>query len=372
MQLVIERSILLKALARLQSIVEKRNTIPILANIKLEASAGQLQLTVTDMDLVASEAVDVEVTEEGALTVPAHTLYDIVRKLPDGAQIALNDNAQSAQLEVKAGSARFALSFLPSEDFPVMSQGDMTHHFTLPSEQLVRLLDKSRFAMSTEETRYYLNGVYLHADEQGEEAQLVAVATDGHRLARISAVLPEGASGMPGIIIPRKAVNELRKILDEQGEEVTVSLSEAKIKFAAGRVMLLSKLVDGTFPDYQRVIPSQNDKVMEVETDALMQAVDRVSIISSEKTRGIRFALDKQKLTLSARSPESGTATEEVVVAYEHNDFEIGFNSRYVLEMLSQLEGDQVRFVLADSNAPALVLDAVDSKALYVIMPMRV
>lgn len=371
--LTIERAVLLKSLARLQSIVEKRNTIPILSNIKLDATGSSLQLTVTDMEIAASETVAADVKLEGALTVPAATLYDIVRKIPEGAQISLDTDTDATQLVVESGNARFVLSYLPAAEFPVMSEGEMSHEFSLSTESCLDLIDKSRFAMSTEETRYYLNGVYFHAanDESGSEV-LKAVATDGHRLARVEAPLPKGASGMPGVIIPRKTVNELNKFLEEQGGEVGIKLSETKIRFQAGDVVLLSKLVDGTFPDYERVIPDNNDKNMELDTKLLRQAVDRVSTISTEKTRGVRFGLSAGKLTLFAQSPEAGSAKEEIDVTYSADEFEIGFNSRYVLEMMQQLEGETTQFVFADSNSPTIVRDPSDVTSLYVIMPMRV
>ncbi len=370
-KLTIERSVLLKSLSRLGSIVEKRNTIPILSNIKLDAGEGTLQITATDMDLVASEEVAAQVETQGTLTVPAQTLHDIVRKLPDGSQIAFDTDTQAAQLIVRAGTAEFKLSFLPASDFPVMSEGELSHQFSLPAEECLSLIEKCRFAMSTEETRYYLNGVYLHAEE-GDKKMLKAVATDGHRLARIETALPEGAAGMPGIIIPRKTVNELRKLLDEQGEQVDIALSDSKIRFSAGNVVLLSKLVDGTFPDYQRVIPEGNNRIMEVDSKAFTDAVDRVSTISTEKTRGIKLELTSGKLTLSAHSPDAGSAVEEMDVNYSAESLEIGFNSRYMLEMMGQLEGDTTQFLFSDTNAPALVSDPSDVTALYVIMPMRV
>ncbi len=372
LKLTIERSALLKSLARLQSIVEKRNTIPILSNIKLDASGDGLQLTATDMDILASENVTAQIEGGGALTVPAGTLYDIVRKLPDGAQIELDTNNSSSQLIVEAGSARFALSYLSAEDFPNITEGDMSHKFTIATKELLALIDKARFAMSTEETRYYLNGVYLHVAGEGDAQTLRAVATDGHRLARIETAVPAGAAGMPGVIIPRKTVNELGKLLDEAEENVEVALSDAKIRFASGNVVLVSKLVDGTFPDYERVIPEGNDKLMEVDSKLLSDSVDRVSTISTEKTRGIKFSLEPGKLTLLAQNPEGGTAKETIDVTYSASGLDIGFNSRYMLEMMGQLDGETTQFLLNDPNAPALVSDPGDVTALYVIMPMRV
>lgn len=372
MKLVIERAVLLKALAPIQSIVERRGTIPILANVKLDAGNGQLALTATDMDIAIVEQVKADVSEKGVTTVPAHMFYEIVRKLPDGSNIALTQGEKDAKLTISAGQSRFSLASLPVDDFPVMAEGDLGHSFTITPAECKALLEKTRFAISTEETRYYLNGVYLHAANNQGAAVLRAVATDGHRLARMEVALPEGAEQIPGVIIPRKTVAELYKLVEEAGDKVEVALSESKIRFSAGNAVLVSKLIDGTFPDYERVIPTGNDKIMEVEGKAFSNAVDRVSVITSEKSRGIKLALSGSKITLSASSSEQGTATEELSVSYGADPVEIGFNSRYLLDMMAQVEGDTAQFVFADSNSPTIVRDPADVGALYVIMPMRV
>lgn len=374
MKFSIERSVLLKALGRLQGIVERRNTIPILSNIKLDAEKDSVQLTVTDMDIAASESIEASVDTGGALTIPAHTFYDIIRKLPEGSQVELHSNEASSQLIVLSGSARFALSYLPAKDFPVMPEGDLTHSFSLSANQFAALVEKARFAMSIEETRYYLNGIYLHvAKDEKNNAVLRAVATDGHRLARIQIAVPEGAEGMPGVIVPRKTVGEIKKLVeDEENGDIAVALSENKIRFQIGGRVLLSKLIDGTFPDYDRVIPKNNDKIMEVNARLFSAAVDRVSTISLEKTKGIKLALTKGRLSLSAQSPESGTASEEMEVSYDAGSLEIGFNSRYMLEMMTQIAGESVQFLFSDPAAPVLARDPADINALYVIMPMRV
>lgn len=372
-KLTLERADFLSALSRIQGIVEKRNTIPILANVMLEAGKNSLKLTATDMDMVAQETIPAQVEIEGATTVPAHTLYDIIRKLPEGSTVVLEADPASGRVHVESGSAKFDLSYLPAEDFTVLAEGKMTHKIKLSAKECDKLIDKAKFAMSTEETRYYLNGVYLHvANNSSGDPVLRAVATDGHRLARIEMPLPDDADGMPGVIIPRKAVAELKKLTEENSGDIEISLSESKIRFASGNVVLLSKLIDGTFPDYEKVIPEGNNKILEVDAKILSQSVDRVSTISTEKTRGIKLALDAGKMMLSANSPESGQAEEEIEVNYASDKLEIGFNSRYMLEMLTQLEGDTAQFLLADSTSPALVRDPSEVGALYVIMPMRV
>ena len=372
MKLIIERAALLKSLGHVQSVVERRNTIPILSNVRIDAGKGGLSLNATDMDIEIVETTQAEVAKGGATTAPAHTLYDIVRKLPDGAQVELASTADGGQIALAAGRSRFSLACLPVEDFPAMSGGDFSHTFSLGAADLRTLIDRTRFAISTEETRYYLNGIYLHAAKSDGVAVLRAVATDGHRLARVELPLPQGAAGMPGIIVPRKAVVEVRKLIEETEGDISISLSDAKIKFSFDNVSLVSKLIDGTFPDYERVIPTGNDKVLEAERKPLFDAVDRVSAISSEKSRSIKMNCEKGLITLSASSPDAGSATEEVEARYTASHLEIGFNSRYLLEILGQIEGEAARFTMADAASPTVIRDVADASAMYVLMPMRV
>jgi DNA polymerase-3 subunit beta len=372
MKLTIERAALLKSLAHVQSVVERRTTIPILSNVKLEGRAGLLSLNATDMDLDIIEAVPADVVRPGATTAPAHTFYEIVRKLPDGSQVEIEHDAESGQLTLRSGRSKFSLACLPVEDFPVLSGGELPYSFSLSAAELKTLIDRTRFAISTEETRYYLNGIYLHAAKAEGVDVLRAVATDGHRLARVEITLPDGAAGMPGIIVPRKTVAEIRKLIDETDGEITVSLSETKLKFAFGDAVLTSKLIDGTFPDYERVIPADNDKVLVVDCKSFAQAVDRVSAISTEKSRAIKLALEKGSATLSASSAENGSATEEIEADYTSTPLEIGFNSRYLMDILAQVEGDTARFAMADAASPTVVREMTDGGAIYVLMPMRV
>ena len=372
MKLTIERAALLKALNHVQSVVERRNTIPILSNVKIEGKGGRVSLNATDMDLDIVESVAAEVSRAGATTAPAHTFYEIIRKLPEGSQVELESAGKEGQLTLRSGRSKFNLPVLPVEDFPVLSGGELPHSFTVSGADLKALIDRTRFAISSEETRYYLNGIYLHAAKSDGVAVLRAVATDGHRLARVQVPLPEGASGMPGVIVPRKTVVELRKLLDEGGDEVTISLSESKIRFAFDDAAMTSKLIDGTFPDYERVIPADNDKVLVVARGDFSAAVDRVSAISTERSRAIKLAVAKGAITLSASSPESGSAVEELEASYDSSPIEIGFNSRYLLDIMQQIEGDAARFVMADAASPTVVREVADGGALYVLMPMRV
>jgi DNA polymerase-3 subunit beta len=370
MKATIERAVLLKSLSHVQSVVERRNTIPILSNVLIEATAsGGLRLMATDLDLQIVETVDAQVETPGATTVSAHTLFDIARKLPEGSQVQLS--ASEGKMQVNAGRARFNLSTLPRDDFPVIAEGELPTKFELPSETLKQIVDKTRFAISTEETRYYLNGIFLHVSDEAQPV-LKAAATDGHRLARVTVPRPEGAAGMPDVIIPRKCVAELRKLLDEVDGSVEVTLSPTKIRFGLGTAILTSKLIDGTFPDYSRVIPTANDKLLKIDPRSFEEGVDRVATIASEKTRAVKMALERDKITLSVTSPENGTAAEEVSGDYSAEGFEIGFNARYLLDILGQIEGDTVEVHLADAAAPTLIRENDKAAALYVLMPMRV
>jgi DNA polymerase-3 subunit beta len=372
MKLTIERAALLKALSHVQSVVERRTTIPILSNVLLRAEGGRLALSATDMDLEIVERVPTQVQRDGRTTAPAHTLYDIVRKLRDGAQVELDAVGERNEMILRSGRSTFTLACLPPEDYPVMSAGELPHNFTLSTSELRGLIDRTRFAISTEETRYYLNGIYVHATKSNEVPVLRAVATDGHRLARVEMTAPEGAAGIPGVIVPRKTVLELRKLVDEGDAEIHISLSDTKIRCVVGDASLTSKLIDGTFPDYDRVIPTNNDKTLEIACKEFAEAVDRVATISTERSRAVKLAIEPGNLTVSATSPENGTAIEEIEARYQASPIEIGFNSRYLLDIAEQIGGEYVNFVMSDAASPTLVRDSADSSALYVLMPMRV
>jgi DNA polymerase III subunit beta len=375
MKATIERAKLLRCLSHVQSVVERRNTIPILSNVLIEAAAdGMVKIMATDLDLQVVESLDAASVETpGAITVQAHLLFDIARKLPDGSQVSL-ETAEN-RMAVKAGRSRFSLPTLPRDDFPVIVEGDLPTSFELPARVLAEMIDRTRFAISTEETRYYLNGIFLHVSDD-DQPVLRAAATDGHRLARFTLPRPEGAEGMPDVIVPRKAVGELRKLLEEALDgNVEIDLSASKIRFTLGGeggVMLTSKLIDGTFPDYSRVIPTGNDKLLKLDPKSFYEGVDRVATIATEKTRAVKMGLEADKVTLSVTSPDNGTAAEEVPADYRSDALEIGFNANYLKDILHQIDGDTVELHLADPGAPTLIRQNEKSPALYVLMPMRV
>jgi DNA polymerase-3 subunit beta len=378
MKIKVERSALMKALSHVQNVVERRNTIPILANVLIRAKEGALSLAATDMEIAALEQVAAEVVRNGATTAPAATLYEIVRKLPEGAVIELDHPGGDSQLALRAGRYATSLVCLPVEDFPALQEGTLPHRFQLKAGVLRDLVDRTRFAISTEETRYYLNGIYLHVAESEGAPVLRAVATDGHRLARVEEDLPDGAAGMPGVIVPRKAVLELRKLLDDvPGQDlVEIALSDTKIRFQFGTVTLTSKLIDGTFPDYDRVIPRDNDKLLRIAKKDFAEAVDRVAAISSERSRPVKMAIAKQGMTLSAASPEQGTAEEQIDadrLEYDAGPMEIGFQARYLRDITDQMaDSVRVEFKFHDGAAPTLIRAEGDPRAVYVLMPMRV
>ena len=373
MKLTIERSALLKTLGHVQSVVERRNTIPILSNVMLTADGGRLRLTATDLDIQIVDSTDAIIDIPGDTTVPAQTLMDIVRKLPEGSQVQL-EKQSDGRLRVVAGRSRFQMPVLPSDDFPNISRGQMEHSFTLPINSLREALERTRFAMSTEETRYYLNGIFMHvvSSDDAPGGELIVAATDGHRLARSKVNSGEAAiAGMPDVIIPRKAVGEVMKLMSEYDGEVEISVSKTKIGFDIGHLSLTTKAIDGTFPDYSRVIPQGNKILVKANVKELAEVVDRVTVIATEKTRAVRMRVEDAAIKLSVTSPESGTSAEELACE-ENGSIDIGFNARYLTEMLKYIGSEEVELRFGDSASPVLITDLNRPEDKNVIMPMRV
>jgi DNA polymerase III subunit beta len=372
MKFTIERAALIKALGHVQSVVERRNTIPILSNVLLSADRNGVSFAATDLDMEIVDFADAQVDTPGQITAPAHTLYEIVRKLPEGAEVELRYAGDDPRLQISAGRSKFNLPVLPAGDFPVMSSDGLSQRINLDTSALIRLIDKTRFAISTEETRYYLNGLYLHTVGEGAGQQLRAVATDGHRLALAEMMAPEGIAGVPGVIVPRKTVQEARRLLEDAGETVELQVSSSKIRLQFGRASLTSKVIDGSFPDYMRVIPRDNDKMLTVDIALFAAAVDRVATISAEKSRSVKMAIEPGRVTLTVRNMEAGQAVEELEAEYDSDGFEIGFNARYLLDVAGQIQGEAAEFRFADPASPTLVLDSSDTGVQYVLMPLRV
>jgi DNA polymerase III subunit beta len=370
MKLTIDRNALMRALSHVQAVVERRNTIPILSNILLQAEGDRLSLTATDLDIEATDAAEAKIKKAGAVTAPAQTLFDVVRKLPEGSEISLD--LGEGRLSISSGRSKFSLPTLPAADFQTMAKEAAPTKFEIEAAELRRLIDKTRFAISTEETRYYLNGIYLHHAKGAKGNVLRAVATDGHRLALAEVEAPKGSSTLKGIIVPRKAVAEARRLLEDAPETVTIEASDSKIVFHIGEAKLTSKLIDGSFPDYQRVIPKENSKILKIDNKLFSAAVDRVSTVSAERSRSVKLSLASGKLTLAVSHSETGQGTEELEADYDSDPMEIGFNAKYLLDVAQQIEADEALIEFNDSASPARVLDTKDSGAQYVLMPLRV
>ena len=371
MKISIERNLLLNSLAHVQNIVEKRHTVPILSNILIDTNKNNLIISATDMDIVFTEVVKSTIIEEGSITTSAHTLYEIVRKITEGNEIELISN-DGNRLSIRSGNSKFSLSCLPKEDFPKIEEINVENDFDIKAEILKKIIDKTRFAISTEETRYYLNGVYIHFVEINNQKKLRAVSTDGHRLAKFETNFPEGVDNIPGVIIPKKTIVELRKLLDEFEDEVKISLNQNKIVFYFKDITLSSKLIDGSFPDYEKVIPKDNDKSFLVENKTIYEAVDRVSTVSSEKSKSVKLLISNNLVSLSSNSAETGSGAEDITVEYSGEKIEIGYNAKYLLEIIKQIEGNKIAFKLQDSSSPSIIHDPEDEDALYILMPMRV
>lgn len=370
MKFVVEKKNILKSLSHTQSIVEKHNTIPILSHVLFKTEKDKVVLTSTDLEISIVESFAAEIIEQGETTVSSHILYNIIRKISDvNDRIEVSINKNSNRILLKSGNARFELASFPSNDFPVVSNLKMSHNFSLPAKILYKLINRTHFAMANEETRYYLNGVYLHILNDNE---MRFVATDGHRLAFMNTGLPEGYAKIPGVILSRKTVSELLKLIVDSTDDVDISLSETQVSFKLGSALLTSRLIDGVFPDYEQVIPKENDKVFKINIKSFAKVLDCISTVSSEKDNAVKMNLQKGKLLLSASNAEKGSAVDEIEVDYQGDNLNIGFNARYLLDVANQITEEFAEFSMRDSDTAITIKDINDNDALYVLMPMRV
>ena len=369
MKFLVEKNHLFKSISHVQSIVEKKNTLPILSNILIEAQNNSLTLSATDMDISIKETITCKVIEEGSTTVSAHTLYDIIRKLSDLNEIEIISN-DGKIMTLRAGKSKFSLGCLPKEEFPIIEYDNLENEFSINSQKLLKLIAKTRFAVSNEETRYFLNGIYFHKIQRENKDFLSLVATDGHRLAKFD--FEKNLNDIPGVIIPKKTINELFKLLTDFNEDIKINLSSNKIVFFIGNSILISKLIDGNFPDYKRVIPSDNKNILTINRNTLGYAVDRVSTITNEKLPIIKFKIMKNLVNLSSVNSENGMATEDVLAEYNGEEINIGFNSKYILEMINNLDDEDIILHLKDSASPVTANENSNPNLIYVLMPMRV
>jgi DNA polymerase-3 subunit beta len=366
MHFTIQREALLKPLQLVAGVVERRQTLPVLSNVLLVVEGQQLSLTGTDLEVELVGRVTLEHSAEpGEITVPARKLMDICKSLPSDALIDIRVDEQ--KLVVKAGRSRFTLSTLPANDFPTVEEGPGSLTFSLVQSKLRRLIERTSFAMAQQDVRYYLNGMLIEV----QTGVLRAVATDGHRLAMCSMEAAIEHTEKHQVIVPRKGILELARLLTEQDGEVSIVLGANHIRATTGEFTFTSKLVDGKFPDYERVLPRGGDKLVVGDRQALREAFSRTAILSNEKYRGIRLQLASGLLKIQANNPEQEEAEEEVVVDYNGGSLEIGFNVSYLLDVLGVMTTEQVRLILSDANSSALVQEAGNDDSSYVVMPMR-
>ena len=360
-----------KTLSHLQGIVDKKNSLPILANILIEAKNNTLILSSTDMDISIIEKISCNVMEDGATTINSQILYDIVRKIDDNSEIEIISN-NGKLLTLRSDGSRFSLACLPKEDYPIIEQDNSGIEINISPKILFKLIDKTKFAISNEETRYFLNGLYFNVTNENDNNILTLVGTDGHRLAKFSHSIDRKIDNLSGVIIPKKTIYELSKLLSETDNNIKISISSNKILFIIGDIIFISKLIDGSFPDYKRVIPNDNSNILKINRNKLLSAVDRVSTIANEKSPVIKFKLLENILNLNTINNESSTASEDLNVEYNGDEIEIGFNSKYIMDIVNNLEDEEISIKLKDNTSPVIAKEDTNVNLVYVLMPMRV
>ena len=371
MKFKILRSNFFKTLSHLQGIVDKKNSLPILSNILIEAKKNELTLSSTDMDISIIEKIDCNVLEDGATTINSQILYDIVRKIDENSEIEIISN-NGKLLTLRASGSRFSLACLPKEDYPMIDQDNSGSKININSKVLFKLIDKTKFAISNEETRYFLNGLYFNTNRENDTNVVTLVGTDGHRLAKFSYNLESEIDEISGVIIPKKTIYELSKLLSEIDDDVAILISTNKIIFFIDNIVFISKLIDGSFPDYKRVIPQDNSNILKINREILLSAVDRVSTIANEKSPVIKFKLLRNILNLNTANNESSTASEDLIINYEGDEIEIGFNSKYIMDIINNLEDEEISINLKDNTSPIIALENSNTNLVYILMPMRV
>jgi DNA polymerase III subunit beta len=365
MKIIAKREAILSPLQAVIGVVERRQTMPILANVLLSAKGGRLAVTATDLEVELVATSEVDVQRNGEVTVPGRKLLDICRALPEGAEITLTLDGE--RMSVRARKSRFTLSTLPASEFPTVEEINGQQSLKVPQKDFKRLLEKTHFSMAQQDVRYYLNGLLLESSAK----TLRSVATDGHRLALCDVELPEGAKSGQQVIVPRKGVLELQRILGHEDQILDLAIGVNHIRVQIGDIRFTSKLIDGRFPEYSRVIPNDPPRVVTAVRDDLRLALQRAAILSNEKYRGIRFAVKPNLLTIQSHNPEQEEAEEEVEVTYEGEELEIGFNVNYLMDALAAVEGPEVQVCLTDGNSSCLIRSPADSGARFVVMPMR-
>ena len=369
MKFSIGRDQLLKSLNYCQGVVEKRTTLPILSNVLIEAKNSSIKITATDLDLIFTDLTnDIKIETEGSTTTSASVIYDIVRKLSPGSEINFNLLGEN-KLQLESEKSKFNLLCLSPNDFPVVDENFNENEFSIDSKLLLKLLNKSKFSISNDETRHYLNGVFLHQTEHDKENYLTAAATDGHRMS-VSKIKLNSKINFESIILPKKTIYQLVTLLEDQEATIKIYNIKSKIKFEFNNSILISKLIDGRFPNYIQVIPTANKKKLEINLKNFLNCVDRVASVSTDKKEGVKFELSKNILKLSVNNPNSGDGNETLEVNFDY-ELNVSFNSKYLIDVASQINGEKIIFLLNETASPALIKDPVDKDSIFVIMPMK-
>jgi DNA polymerase-3 subunit beta len=365
MRFSLQREVFLKPLAQVVNVVERRQTLPVLANLLVQVKGGQLSLTGTDLEVEMVSRIGVDDAQDGETTIPARKLFEIVRALPDGSKVTVSQSAE--KITVQAGRSRFTLASLPANDFPSIDEVEATERVRVPEAALKELIERTAFAMAQQDVRYYLNGLLFDL----RESSLRCVATDGHRLALCEAALEAGASTKRQIIVPRKGVTELQRLLEGGERELELEMGRSHLRVKRDDVTFTSKLIDGRFPDYEAVIPIGADKEVRIDREVLRASLQRAAILSNEKYRGVRIEVSPGQLKISAHNPEQEEAQEEVEAETRVSDLAVGFNVNYLLDALTALRDDNVVLALRDANSSALVREASNERCRHVVMPLR-
>ena len=371
MQFVVKRDILLKSLNFVQGVVEKKNTLPILSNVLLQLKDNKLSIVATDLDIVFyNEISDVKIINEGSTTTSAAILYDILRKISSNSELNFDLKSEN-KLSLKSDSADFNLLCLPTDNFPSFVDEFEGHEIALDKNRFLKLLNKTRISISNDDTRHYLNGVFLHLTEAHGRNFLTGVATDSHRLSSSSLEI-ENTNDFSSLILPRKTVFQLCSLLSETSDSLTMQSSENKIKFTLGKIRLISKVIDGKFPDYKQVVPATNDKILNVPSKEFINSIERVASVSLDRKEGVKLKIDKDNIQLSVNSANSGEGNETIKADYNSESLNISFNSKYLIDIASEIENKNLKMNLKDSTSPVLIEDASDKNSYYVIMPMKI
>ena len=371
MQFVVKRDILLKSLNFVQGVVEKKNTLPILSNVLLQLKDNKLSIVATDLDIVFyNEISDVKIINEGSTTTSAAILYDILRKISSNSELNFDLKSEN-KLSLKSDSADFNLLCLPTDNFPSFSDEFEGQEIVLDKNRFLKLLNKTRISISNDDTRHYLNGVFLHLTEAHGRNFLTGVATDSHRLSSSSLEI-ENSNDFSSLILPRKTVFQLCSLLSETSDSLMMQSSENKIKFTLGKIRLISKVIDGKFPDYKQVVPATNDKILNVPSKEFINSIERVTSVSLDRKEGVKLMIDKDNIQLSVNSANSGEGNEKIKADYNSESLNISFNSKYLIDIASEIENKNLKMNLKDSTSPVLIEDASDKNCYYVIMPMKI